>query len=109
MGMRVDGQDFSVSARSIANPVSQGLGEEAFAVIGDHDGVDRGHDAVQMRDGALDVRGRGGGYAFAVDAHHLLVAGDDAGLDGGGESGVLLTAEVSMPAAMSRSSKRRPD
>jgi len=58
--MRVHGQDFAVGARRPADIIRQRLGEQAFAVVGDDDGIQAPDDAVQVVPGTPSCSGGSG-------------------------------------------------
>ena len=59
------------------------VGEAAFAVVGENDEVAAGEFVAEGLPHAVEHFVRG--CVFEVDAQELLVAGDDAGFDGGGD------------------------
>ena len=89
-GCGIHRQHLAVRAGRAADVVGQRLREEALAVIGHDDAVERRDGAVERPHGAFGLFGGKRAAPLAVHAHHLLVAGDDAGLHGGGDRRVLL-------------------
>ena len=63
--------------------LQQPRGEDAFGVIGQHQGVEAGQAGVQKFSGRGLEGGGGRGSGLPVDAHHLLGGADDPGLPGG--------------------------
>ena len=92
------GQHLAVRAGRAADVVGQRLGDEALAVIGNDDAVDRRDGAVERPHSEFGLFGGKRAAPLAVHAHHLLVAGDDAGFHSGGDRRILLRPRaVSMP------------
>ncbi len=61
----------------------QGWDQDALAVVGEDDGIEAGKQGLEILPGFVEKPFRGRLPIFTVNAHNLLIAAYDPGLDGG--------------------------
>ena len=90
MGMGIDGDDFAGAVSAFTDGGGEVLGEHSFGVILDDHGIDFGEEGVELSEGEGGVIWVEGKFFFAIDAHDVLLAGDDASFDDSLVAGVGL-------------------
>ena len=110
-GLGVEGDEFAGGASETGNPGDEGVGEDAFGVVRENDGVVAGDGGAKEFFGVVGGDRVGGGRGLAIEAAELLALDETAGFDdrlgvaGGGEGGDF--SQRAWPSGLDRLRRRR--